>query len=813
MKRFYITLIALVLIYSAGWGQNTYYWQPGAGGQWTTASNWNTQPDGSGSTRSVTNNGDVLIIDQGTTQTISNIPSQTVAELRIVSGSITLAGAGGTQTFTIANGAGDDLIIESGASLTLSSNLENLVFGTSATATISGELIVSNTYSLSANNTVTTVAAGGVLEVTNQITNATTAKLVMNGTYRHARNGGTVPTATWNSGSTMELSGLSNLLPGGLSQTFASFAFTSPITDDIEIGANITTTEDFIVNFNGGPGDDLRLTDGNTNRIFTVGRNFILSSGLFSIDHDNGDSELRIAGDYIQNGGTLAETGSGRADVIFNGTGVQLYNKTAGSISGTIDFFINSGATVDFGLLVLDNTGNFTLSGGGKIITSNANGLTSSGTTGTITSTGTRFYSSTADYEFRGASTGNFTTAGDGVRDLIINNTSGEVAMGRNFTISRNLTLENGYITPGVNTLLVGTAGNSTSNNNAYVNGQLQKSFSNSSAFTFYVGKASSVGMRAIGLTTNTGSGTSTFTAEFIRADANTAIGNTLGSGLARVSACEYWTLDRSGAGSRGGAVTLSWAANSDCSPVSQYITNLLTLRVARFDGSSWVDAGANITGGSTLTVGSISSNAVTSFSPFALASGNQADNPLPVLFDGVRAYGKDGGVHIEWSNLTERDIVRYEVERSANGVDYYPINQQAPKSNRDDKASYTHFDAAPINGANFYRIRVDEIGGKPVYSKILRVEMGSTKAASFSLYPNPVVGKQLTVSLNGLRQGQYSLQVFNTSGQRVYSTNINNVGAGVTQMIELPATLKSGMYVTVVSGDDFRESKQFILQ
>jgi hypothetical protein len=341
----------------------------------------------------------------------------------------------------------------------------------------------------------------------------------------------------------------------------------------------------------------------------------------------------------------------------------------------------------------------------------------------------------------------------------------------------------------------------------------LQKSFNNSSAFTFYVGKSSSVGMRAIGLTTNTGSGTSTFTAEFIRADANTAIGNTLGSGLARVSACEYWTLDRSGAGSRGGAVTLSWAANSDCSPVTQYVTNLLTLRVARFDGSSWVDAGANLVGGSSLSDGSISSDAVTSFSPFALASGNQADNPLPVLFDGVRAYGKDGGVHIEWSNLTERDIVRYEVERSADGINYYPINQQAPKSNRDDKASYTHFDAAPIAGANYYRIRVDEIGGKPVYSKILRVEMGSTKSASFSLYPNPVVGKQLTVSLNGLRPGQYSLQVFNTSGQRVYSTNINNAGAGVTQMIELPATLKTGMYVTVVSGEGFRESKQFILQ
>ncbi|MCR6720025.1 MAG: T9SS type A sorting domain-containing protein [Chitinophagaceae bacterium] len=98
------------------------------------------------------------------------------------------------------------------------------------------------------------------------------------------------------------------------------------------------------------------------------------------------------------------------------------------------------------------------------------------------------------------------------------------------------------------------------------------------------------------------------------------------------------------------------------------------------------------------------------------------------------------------------------------------------------------------------------------MYSKILRVEMGSTKVG-FSLYPNPVVGKQLTVSLSGLRQGQYNLEVFSATGQRVYATRINNAGSGVTQMIELPASVKSGAYVTVISGDTYRESKQFIVK
>lgn len=819
MKRFYITLIALVLVSFAGWGQTTKTWNgPASGGSWGTAGNWS--PNG------VPAANDVVIIDGGVSGAINDVPSIVLTGLRIEGNS--------TVTFNVLNnndrvvnvsgpgGATPNLIIEAGSTLILEGdNNDDLSLNFNRTggignalASIAGTLRLGQNTVLDWNNGNTLITVTGTIENEDGTIAGSTTNLVFadGSLYSHQRNGSSIPIANWSNGSKIELPGVVSTIPNNINQVFGTLEFNGTLIQNLTVGNTLNVDGDLVINL-GASAFRLRMTATNGDQDINLDGDFILNSGTFSLDDGNGGSELRIGGNFIQTNGVLTEAGGGSGIVIFNGTGVQSFSKSGGTITQSVNFVINSGSTVDFGINVLDNTdGSFTLNTGAKVITSHPDGLRSTGNFGSIQSN-TRTYSNTADYEFRGASTGNFATTAFGVRDLIINNTSGEVAMGRNFTVSRNLTLENGYITPGANTLLVGTAGNSTSNNNAYVNGQLQKTFNNNSPFTFFVGKASSVGMRAIGLTTNTGSGTSTFTAEFIRDNPNVVVGNTLGSGIARVSGCEYWTLDRSGTGSRGGAVTLSWGANSDCSSGTQYVTNLLTLRVARFDGSSWVDAGANLVGGSTLSEGSISSNAVTSFSPFALASSNQADNPLPVLFDGVRAYGKDGGVHIEWSNLTERDIIRYEVERSANGIDYYPINQQAPKSNRDDKASYNHFDAMPIDGANFYRIRVDEIGGKPVYSKILRVDMGSTKAASFSLYPNPVQGRQLTVSLNGLRQGQYSLQVFNTAGQRVYTTTINNVGAGVTQMIELPAKLKTGMYVTVVSGDGFRESKQFILQ
>src|SRR5436190_18379016 len=114
----------------------------------------------------------------------------------------------------------------------------------------------------------------------------------------------------------------------------------------------------------------------------------------------------------------------------------------------------------------------------------------------------------------------------------------------------------------------------------------------------------------------------------------------------------------------------------------------------------------------------------MSAFGTFALGT-SAIDNALPVMFADVRAFEKNNGVEIDWSNLTERDLINYIVERSTNGVNFTAVAQQAPRSNTNDKESYSAFDGAPNGGANFYRIKVREIGGKVIYSKVMRVDIG----------------------------------------------------------------------------------------
>ncbi|HUM66081.1 MAG TPA: T9SS type A sorting domain-containing protein, partial [Chitinophagaceae bacterium] len=316
-------------------------------------------------------------------------------------------------------------------------------------------------------------------------------------------------------------------------------------------------------------------------------------------------------------------------------------------------------------------------------------------------------------------------------------------------------------------------------------------------------------GLRIAGIQRpSTAGGTTTYQVEFQRATPPTAA---LQDGITRVSSCEHWDINRT-SGSGSAYITLSWAANSNCTVATPYVTSLSTLRVGHLRGGAWRSEGNFSTTGTNLAGTIRSVNAVNTFSPFALASISDDENPLPVVFANVRAYEKNNGVQIDWSNLTEKDVDHYVVERSTNGTDFSAIAQQLPTSNQDDKADYSAFDAAPKAGTNYYRIKAEETTGKIVYSKILSVNLGST-TQSLRLYPNPVTGNQVNISLSNVRSGQYDLRVVNVSGQDVLKQRISSQGSTITQTIDLPASIAPGVYNMVISGGDFRETKMFIVQ
>lgn len=758
-----------------------------------------------------------------------------------VSGTLRLAGDAGGQTgsnfptnfntYTLGGTVeynGDNSLTQT----IFAATYQNLILTNGAGSGVSDKvstasLTVNNNFTVNANTVFTPAAANVISGTTNTISGAGTIKVTRTTGTPSYRNQYGFSTNTLNT-MTVDYAGTGN-------QSIDNFTYGSLLTSGS--GTKTLITGNSTVNDVLGVGANTTLTP--SNLTINVSTSAINIDGVLDFSNENGSITTTGGGTNVLTMGTngvirtVDALGIGPvANASFiQGTGT--FTMTSISTAGTVEYYrsATSGQAVtdrDYNNLTITNAGQtktwtlgatrtvngdvlintaalFTLSGAQTI---NVKGAWQNNSASVATGTSTINFNGTAAQTISG-------TAVTVFNNLSIANGAG-VTLTQNETVNAVLTLTNGVVTTtpttAVLTMNTGATVPAGGSNASYINGPMTKI--GTAAFTFPVGKLAA-GTGWVPISIGAAVGSNTFTAEYRRGVPPNSTSIAGAAGINQISACDYWSLNRS-AGSSPVTITGNWNSNNPCSGVP-YITNPTTIRLVHYNGTSTWDAASTTPGTGLAGTGTVTwTPAINTFAAsntfFALGSTVGTENPLPVLFADVKAYAKNNGVQVEWSNLTERDLSYYAVERSANGVDFYMIEKYLPKSNQDDKASYTHFDAAPIAGINYYRIKVYEKNGKIIYSKVLRVDLGTSKTG-LSLYPNPVTGSQLTVNLTGVRQGQYILRVVNANGQQVYSSNLTAVGTGISQMISLPASMKPGVYSAVVSGPDFQENKMFIVR
>lgn len=163
----------------------------------------------------------------------------------------------------------------------------------------------------------------------------------------------------------------------------------------------------------------------------------------------------------------------------------------------------------------------------------------------------------------------------------------------------------------------------------------------------------------------------------------------------------------------------------------------------------------------------------------------------LPVKFSGFSALETSGKVKLNWDIATEMNTANYVVERSSNGVSF----TSAGTIEATQSKGYSFVDQSPVNGTNYYRIKGVDKDGAFMYSSILRVNVGNSKALAFTIAPNPVRGRQVNVQVANLDKGTYKLNIFNAAGQQVVSRSVGHAGGSATYQLDLPASVKSGIY------------------
>lgn len=777
---------------------------------------------------------------------------------------------------TIANGqtvdAGDiaantAIIIQSGGTLNMDASRTFTTITTtgSGISTISGAAQASvNTLSVGANNTLSVAA---VVQATTLVTpnlNNQTATLAGTG---NITTGTIVINADNFVGATLSISSPLTVQSGNINAGNGSGSTHNMITNGhLKISGTLNGIDGFTCNtgstieYNGGAQAVLNhayynLTlSGTGAKTFSADRtitgNFLLENGAsltlggndLTIDV-NGNRTATINGTLNINGnGRLNESGNSTKTLVVGSTGYVAITDAGGTDLGDIDLnaiSLNATSTVEYGASDDQQITDVAAPGYGHLIISGGNTKSASGNLdiqGNLTISSATFNAGNSTHSLKGnwvKNGGTFTTGTGRISftgaaaqtiggsqpttfyNVTFANTNGGITLTQPATISTNagVTFTSGVVNTDATNLLIfndeATSSLLVTNpaTTSYVNGPVRKV--GNKAFVFPIGGATGFVPLSISAPDNNADA---FTARYVR---GVPIENTdiTVAGVDHISYCDYWDLTETNDAGTANTInaTFYWNANNPCNGAGNYIDDPAKIKAVHYTGGAWSAASVGVGAGSNVA-GSVIFAGLTTFSPFALGSTTSTENPLPVVFADVKAYEKNNGVQVEWSNLTEKDVAEYTIERSGNGRDFSAIGKQLPTSNQDHKASYIAFDAIPNAGANYYRIKAQETTGKIVYSKVLSVSLGKANSG-LRLYPNPVSGNQVTVSLSNVKQGKYNLRVVNTAGQDIFKQVINNQSNSLTQTLDLPSSVKPGVYNMIITGDNYRETKTFIVQ
>ena len=453
----------------------------GGTGNWNDPLSWtpNTVPTSANSTSIVINSGHTINYDAAVTGGVDQITDN--GTIIINSGVI----------MTLANGSLDEITVSS-----------------------TGVLTINGTLAFTTGIPPRTVLVNGTLNNNGSLTNVSLSKLTFGSTsnyFHQFTNGGTIPAATWNVNSTVNIvgyTGLNSTPPSGLLQSFGHFVWNAPGQGaTISLGALPTTINgDFRVESTGS--DALFYSMGGAGSTMNIGGNFDINGGTVgwasgdaaastlnvtgNIDVSGGSyvqfaddqnltinltgnfvlsgtaqidfsattatTNLNIQGNYTHSGGSVfASTGTGNFN--FTGASTKIFTSQL-TPSGSVNYSVASLSTLTVsGANYVGGTGTFTLNGTLQVGSTDVGGALQTGTaSGNLRVSGTRTFATNSSIVYNGIGAqfiGSGFPSGSDV-NLTINNSSGvTLSTSLDIVALRTLTLSSGNISIGAQTLTI----------------------------------------------------------------------------------------------------------------------------------------------------------------------------------------------------------------------------------------------------------------------------------------------------------------------------------------------------------------------
>ncbi len=190
-----------------------------------------------------------------------------------------------------------------------------------------------------------------------------------------------------------------------------------------------------------------------------------------------------------------------------------------------------------------------------------------------------------------------------------------------------------------------------------------------------------------------------------------------------------------------------------------------------------------------------------------AVGAGGFTFGALPVVLVNFQANLSSGKkVAISWTTQQEVNSNNFNVQRSADGLNWTNIATIKAAGFSSVPVNYSFSDAAPAKGANLYRVRINDLDGKIGYTEIKNVRINTL--GKFSLFPNPA-RDFVNISLGDLPTADWTLSLVNNAGQLVLQKKFSKS----TTVVNLPLDIYAeGTYTLQINDGATKQSGKLFI-
>ena len=192
------------------------------------------------------------------------------------------------------------------------------------------------------------------------------------------------------------------------------------------------------------------------------------------------------------------------------------------------------------------------------------------------------------------------------------------------------------------------------------------------------------------------------------------------------------------------------------------------------------------------------------------------SNSPTPVELVSFTGSSNGKNVELRWTTATEDNNRGFEIQRSLDKVNFYPIGFVNGKGTTTEKTSYTFVDKNISNSKLYYKLKQYDFNGNAKYTNIVEVAGAVLDFALSQNYPNPfnpstVINFSLPLSAN------VTIEIYNPLGALVGTIAKGNFDAGNHKIEFNGSNLASGLYIyslkaTSGNGNSFVSTKKMLL-